>query len=305
MIYYLTTAKHSYTMREYLEGLGAPLADRVKVLTYPQFVRPYRVPRATYIFSDIDRLSGSQSYPISEMWKRLQDGGCRLLNHPMRSMRRYDLLRWLHENGINDFDTYMLIEHRKPKRFPVFIRRAHDHEGAMSALLPDQAALDAAIAEIRDVAEWPGDKMITEYIDTSSADGIYRKYAAYRLGDEIFARQIMAAEQWVVKKPEVDTPALAAEEAAYIREDPHRDLLMRVFRAAKIEYGRIDYAVVDGKVQVFEINTNPSVIGPRSSEQVNDPNSLRGAALRPVMKRYMEALAALDTVAPGPRIRLR
>ena len=299
MIYYLTSEKHPYTMRDFLAGLGQPLADIVRVYDYSEFLRIQRLPaRATYVFSDVDRLSGSQSLTIFERWKRLQDAGARVLNHPLRVMRRYDLLRWAYENGINTFDCYMVIEHRKPKRFPVFIRRAFDHEGSISPLIQNQAELDKAIAAMRAANEWPGDKIITEFIDVSDKDGVYQKYAAFRIGDALFPRQIMAAKEWVVKKPRVHSPELAAQETAYVEANPHREQLMRIFEAAHVEYGRIDYCVVDGRVQVFEINTNPSIIGENSTLQVLDPTSLRGPTYRKVMDRYIEAFAALDL---GPR----
>lgn len=289
-------------MREFLADLGKPLVDIVRVHNYTEFLRNRRLPaRATYVFSDVDRLSGSQSVSIFDRWKRLEDAGARLLNHPLRVMRRYDLLRWAYENGINSFDSYMVIEHRKPKRFPVFIRRAFDHEGSISPLIRNQAELDNAIAAMRAASEWPGDKIITEYIDVSNADGVFRKYAAFRIGDVLFPRQIMAAKQWIVKKPEFDSPELAAEEAAYLETNPHGEQLMRIFEAARVEYGRIDYCVVDGRVQVFEINTNPSIIGVSSTAQIRDPNSLRGPTYRRAIDRYIEAFAALDVRARRSR----
>lgn len=295
MIFYLTSEKHPYTMRDFLAGLGKPLADIVRVHDYTEFLKIRRLPaRATYVFSDVDRMSGSQSIEIFERWGRLQYAGARLLNNPLRVMRRYDLLRWAHENGINSFDSYMVIEHRKPKRFPVFMRRAFDHEGSISPLIHNQAQLDRAVAAMRAAHEWPGDKMVTEYIDVSNKDGVFQKYAAFRIGDVLFPRQIMAAKQWVVKKPEFDSPELAAEEAAYLEANPHGEQLMRIFEAAHIEYGRIDYCVTDGRVQVFEINTNPSIIGVSSTAQIFDPNSLRGPTYRKVIDRYVEAFAALD-----------
>jgi len=295
LIYYLTTEKHTYTMRDFLNGFGKPLADRVHVVDYGRFLQAGKLPaKATYVFSDVDRLSGSQSSNIFERWKRLQDAGSKLLNHPLRVMRRYDLLRWAYENGINSFDSYMVTEHRKPKRFPVFMRRAFDHEGSISPLIHDQAELDRAIAAMRAASEWPGDKIFTEYIETANQDGVFLKYAAFRVGDVLIPRQIMAAKQWIVKKPEFDSPELAAQEAAYLGANPHGEQLMRIFDAARIEYGRIDYCVIDGRVQVFEINTNPTLIGPRSTAEVMNPTSVRGVSYRKALDRYIEAFAALD-----------
>ena len=35
--------------------------------------------------------------------------------------------------------------------------------------------------------------------------------------------------------------------------------LREIFDLAQIEYGRIDYGMLDGKVQCWEINTNPGL----------------------------------------------
>ena len=53
---------------------------------------------------------------------------------------------------------------------------------------------------------------------------------------------------------------LLDEERAFVAENPHNDQLQEVFELANIQYGRIDYAVVDGRLQVWEINTNPMTL---------------------------------------------
>jgi hypothetical protein len=299
VIYYLTTAKHQYTMRDFLGGPGQILASRVRVVPYRKFLATRRLPFGCYIFSDVDRLSGSQSTELLNHRNAIRDAGAPILNHPTLSMRRYDLLRKLYEEGINRFDAYMVTENRKPKRFPVFVRTAFDHEGAKSELLPDQASLDAELARMRAEAVWPGDKLIVEYEPYADADGIYKKYAAFRIGDRLIPRQIMAATQWVVKKPEYDSPELAAEEAAYLDANPHHDLLLRVFDMAHIDYGRIDYTIVGGRVQVFEINCNPTVIGPTSGAALRSEDALRGPTYRKVIGQYIEAMEALDIPGEG------
>ena len=67
---------------------------------------------------------------------------------------------------------------------------------------------------------------------------------------------------------------------------------------AGIEYGRIDYGVVDGKIRVWGINTNPTVMSDR----------LRMARWRRhrqklFVERYRGGLDALDT-PQGPPIPL-
>jgi hypothetical protein len=302
VIYYLVTAKHHYTMQDFLDGPGGPLAGRVRVVTYKEFRSMRSLPFGTFVFSDVDRMSGSQSLELFKRWKQIVAAGARALNHPVLALRRYDLLRKLHEEGINRFDAYMMTEHRKPKRFPVFVRAASDHLGAISDLLPDQAALDAELARLRAEPVWPGDKLIVEFLPYADSDGVYRKYAAFRIGDSFVPRQMFAGRSWVVKKHELDTPDLAAEEAAYLDANPHRDELMRVFDMANIEYGRIDYTVIDGRVQIFEINCNPTVIGRTSGAALRSDSSPRGPTYRKAIGRYIEAMEAIDVPPNGRRI---
>ena len=41
--------------------------------------------------------------------------------------------------------------------------------------------------------------------------------------------------------------------------DPHHDLLKKIFSAGRIDFGRIDYSVLNGNIRVWEINTNPTI----------------------------------------------
>ncbi len=303
MIYYLSTQKHNYTIGDFLAGPGKVLADRIKPISFRELREMRTVPHGTWIFSDIDRLSGSQSVEIYPQWRALKDAGVQVLNDPINSMRRYELLRALHEAGSNDFDAYMFNEYRTPKRLPVFVRKVSDHGGAHSELLPDQAALDAELARLDGEDVWPGDKLIVEFIETADRTGIRRKYAALRIGDRLIPRQILHSREWVIKRHDLHEPALVAEEIAYLATNPDAAKLMAVFDLANMQFGRIDYAFANGRLQVFEINANPTIIGRRSTAALEDPASPRGATYRAVMERVIEALAALD-VGDGPPIKV-
>jgi hypothetical protein len=305
MIYYLATQTHLYTMRDFLAGPGAALAPRMRVSGYLALRNRRDLPRGVYIFSDIDRLSGSQSAEVYLAWQKLKDAGVTILNHPINSMRRYELLRKLHEDGINDFDAYMLVEHRKPKRFPVFVRKAYDHGGAHSPLLTNQAELDAEIDRLDKAGIWPGDRLIVEFVETADPHGVRRKYAAMRIGDRLIPRQILHSKEWVIKRHDLHTPEFVAEEIAYLDANPDAGLLMKIFELARIEYGRIDYSFANGRLQVFEINANPTVIGRSSTAALTDPDAPRGETYRGVMQRIVDAFEALDTEGEGPPIPLR
>ena len=50
-----------------------------------------------------------------------------------------------------------------------------------------------------------------------------------------------------------------------MESNPHEAEVRRIFDLARIEYGRIDYAFRDGRMQVWEINTNPMLASDDSS----------------------------------------
>ena len=68
----------------------------------------------------------------------------------------------------------------------------------------------------------------------------------------------------------------------------------------QIDYARIDYAMKDGRICVFEINTNPTILEARW----NDP--AWESARRLFATKLVDAWRAIDDVAgSGPRYRLR
>ncbi|MGE0717147.1 MAG: hypothetical protein AB7P02_17015, partial [Alphaproteobacteria bacterium] len=189
MIVYLATRPHCYAMTDFLDGPGAVIAGRLSVIAYDEALRmdPGDLPSGTWIFSDIERLGTAGAVAAARLWQVLADRGCRLLNHPTRALRRYEMLRLLHDRGINDFDVQRLTDRRFPARFPVFLRRDDNHSGALSGLCPGPQALAEMIADRR-ARGWPRQRMIlVEFSDTADGDGLYRKYGAFRVGGRIVA----------------------------------------------------------------------------------------------------------------------
>src|SRR5262249_7605081 len=62
------------------------------------------------------------------------------------------------------------------------------------------------------------------------------------------------------------------------------------FELAGIEYGRADFGLVDGKVQLYEINSNPHMIF-----EGKHPSAVRQKAYRQFEQNYFDALRAIDT----------
>ena len=141
MIYYLCKRRHQYTIRWRLQQdfdvdvvTRRELLRRLCLLSYETAFRLRSLPAGTYIFADLERLSPEETERAAIIWHTLAEHGYCRLNDPVRSMRRFELLRHLREHGINDFDVRRLTDSRA-LRFPVFIRSESDHEGSKTTLL--------------------------------------------------------------------------------------------------------------------------------------------------------------------------
>jgi hypothetical protein len=293
MIHVLTTARHSYPVGDYLKSWAGPSHPQVKTLAYETL--PTIVPRGTYVFSDLERLSPAQTALAGEVWNQLAAAGegIRLLNDPSRVASRVTLLQRLHEAGRNQFGVYRATQRGADPRFPVFVRHAREHEGSFTGLLRDQAEVDHAILRLL----WSGveadDILIVEFCDTSS-DGIFRKYSAFRVGDRIVPRHVIFSTKWVLKVPDLLDASKIEEERAYLESNPHEQELRDLFDFARIDYGRMDYGVLGGRIQVWEINSNPIVMLPRDryARQHLPTQELFAARIR-------QAFEKIDSPGPG------
>ena len=307
MICYLVTEAGNHTMVEYLDTWGETLRDRVTVVTYESVFRRDRIPRAdTYIYSDLERLTPglmSAALALREMLEA-QTAPPRLLNHPGRTLRRYALLRMLHERGINRFKARRVSEGFDDMTYPVFIRGENDHDGNRTALLNGPDELRPALNALW----WRGisaqELLVTEFCDTADDTGLYRKYAAFIVGREVIARHLLFGETWMLKVPQVseehittrgiDRKALADEQMTYVRSNPHAEQLRAIAADAGVEFGRIDYGLHDGRIQVWEINTNPAVLhSPSSYRPINLPTHELFA------RRIRAAFESLDGSSAG------
>lgn len=262
MIFYLVTAEHKYTIRTYLDTWGKALADRIRVMTYQELPQLQRLPLGTYIFSDLERLSPPERELGSQVWAQLSRvrASLRLLNHPRQRLPRYELLRQLYETGRNRYWVGLATESERPPRFPVFVRDRSQHTGALSDLLPGQKELDQALVRLL-VWGYPlQNLLIVEFCDCGDANGVFRKYSAFMVGGCIVPRHLIFSRHWMLKKPDLLDEDKLREEREYLDENPHREWLREVFALARVEYGRIDYGLWQGKPQVWEINTNPMVM---------------------------------------------
>ena len=247
-------------IEQYVRGWGQSVAERLHVMSYAQLTRSRRLAAGTYVFCDIDRVAGAVAEDAARVATHLTENGQRILNHPLRSLKRYELLRTLNEQGINRFNVYHATEARWPTRYPVFLREASMSARTLGPLLPTRAALEAELAERMAAGRSRDDTLIIEFCDTADDQGVYRKYSAFIVGPRIVPAHIACSKDWVTKTIDLRDAPFLDEERRFVRENPHEARLRGIFALAGIDFGRIDYALLDGDIQVWEINTDPWLI---------------------------------------------
>jgi hypothetical protein len=288
VVYYLTAARQAGAMGYFLQHAGKALARRIHLVPYEEVFAPgatLQLPRGLYIFTGLDIGLGTRFPPSPmrraavELHARLVElhGPSKVLNHPETPLRRYELLRALHACGINRFDACHPGE--RPRRYPVFLRHGPGTTYDEPELIYSEAGYDAALA--REPAGH--ERLVIEYCDTADANEVYRKYGAFVIGNEVIPRHLFFSRQWFVKEPGLVAPEQVREELSYLETNPHAEALREACRIAHIEYGRVDYALLDGKPQIWEINHTPTLATPPPAEI-----DLRKA----VHQRFAELLAA-------------
>lgn len=290
MIHFLTTTRHRYTFDEIVKAL-----PQVRVHPYEQALNgKTEMPGGRIVFSDVDRLNVGAQLAAAQLYRKLkaQPEKYRVLNDPARVKLRYGLLRNLWQRGYNSFDAYRADEGATPRQFPVFVRHEHEHRAPLSGLLDTQAALDATLQQLIDGGAPAGTILIVEYRAEPVAPGLFRKLAAYRVGDRIVPANTVHDDQWCVKygKTGGGTDELYADELDLIQNNRYEPMLRPIFSAADIEYGRVDFGLCGGKVEVYEINTNPNITLPSAQH----PSATRVRSERLVWEGLLAAIAAID-----------
>jgi hypothetical protein len=299
LIVYLLTRLARHTLGRSLQYFPDELRQRIRIRSYGSILAARELPVATYIFSDVERMRPEAKIQAARIWLALEQSGrpVRLLNHPIRAMRRPELLRSLYERGINSFNAYPARRPPATMRYPVFLRGAYDHDGPRTDLIHDRATLEAEIARL-EASGLPRElALIVEFCDTKDADGLYRKYDAFIGDGEIFPTEKYFSSRWILKWGNnrvfdgipVDPAALTHEELIHARDNRHRDQLLRACAPTHIGYGRIDYALLGDRVQVWEINSNPDLL----LEAIHTPEKLDSAYGREVLPLICESIFQL------------
>jgi hypothetical protein len=275
VIVFVCTADHQYTLRDLLEHRGSILNGRFILLSHGEFLSWRHLPMGNYVMADLERLDVSRRRALADRLARLREvmPKARVLNDPLGSLGRVDLLTRLHAEGINRFRIFRadsLPENLTPTpETPVFLRVGEDHVGPRSALLSSREALDRALADLVGAGFARADLVVTEYVDVRNAEGFHERYSVFRVGDRVFSTYYDVSPGWVNKGDNRDFVNIdyALRETAFVRDNPHGELLRPIFDLAGITYGRVDYAFAQDDPehrcpQIFEINTNPMIETP-------------------------------------------
>jgi hypothetical protein len=258
MIRFVMTRGHGYVLDHLRRDSRAP---RLEVVHYDRLIRARSAPRRVHVFTDFDRLGAWDLELAAAVHRCLAQAGVPVLNDPARVKTRFALLRALHEAGINDFNAYRLDEGLWPGRYPVFLRRSAGHRAPLSDLLEDRDALERAVEQALDAGVPASSLLVVEYAGEPVAPGHFRKLAMHRVGERLVQQLSANDGAWLVKygRRAFASPAFYREELGWMRRSPFADTLWRAFEVAGIEWGRADFGLLGGRVQVFEINTNPHV----------------------------------------------
>lgn len=291
MIVFVSTTSHRYAHKPVAKHLSF-----VKQITYPVLLARRRLPHATYVFSDFDRLNFWQLEVAANVFSQLRDAGCRCINDPAKAQDRLTLLEQLSGDGRNTFSVWPAIDAERVDKFPVFVRTIRAHRGNLTDLIESPAALrtelDALVASGKPLS----DLMIAEYRAEPLFDDVYRKLAAYRVGDRIFHAPSVHERNWTAKYGELGIAGADAyrTDLDIMRSNPFEDTLMKAFELANVEYGRIDFGLVGGHPEIYEINTNPCMDGFGNFEH---PFEDRRIASEFSETAYIDALTAIN----GPK----
>lgn len=267
MIVFITTRGHGYTIDPLVRGLFDFDLPKVRTANYEDLFRARNVPAATYVFTDIERLSPAELHLAADLYRGFGEAGLVRLNNPAAVLGRYELLRALHRNGFNPFNAYRADDQPRPARFPVILRQEFDHKRPMSELLQSQDELDHWLAKARDEGVPLRGWLVIEFCAEPIAPGMWAIYGTFRIGDAMHLDHGVVENTWCAK---YGTAGLATEDVIRamrksIETNEFTDTIRPAFEVGGIEYGRADHAPVGGRHLVYEINTNPTIRGPRVS----------------------------------------
>lgn len=304
MIHFVVPAAQDFLMRDYLECWGRELAGRMKIVHYEALAAAAELEGGSYVLSALDQIGPAMAAFARELHERFAGSeGFRFLNHPVRTLQRHALLAELHRRGLNSFRAVRATSDLSALRYPVFMRGESTHDGALTPLLRSPRELDVGLGIVAVRGRPLGDVLVIEFCPTADADGIYRKYSAFVVGGRVVPRSLAYGRSWMLKQEGTRySRAVVEEELEYVRTNPHRVQLEEIFAIAGVEYGRIDYSLLDGGIQTWEINLNPTIgrgLRPPSGRVPPELEPIRNETKAHFYDRFQAAWEAVDLPASG------
>lgn len=230
------------------------------MLAFEDVFSSRQLPSGTWVFMGARQLPPAGRKLAEAVWQALTDAGLKVLNRPSLLMSRHMILDTMYRAGINDFRSYNPTEIAEDIRFPVFVRFAEQHAGSLSPLLSNRKELASFLRWQRLRGRKMHELLVVEFCDTANDRGEYRKYSAHYVNGELATQFLHVDLHWMVKDAaSTFRDEWVFEEREFIRENSHAAEISQVFEIAKIDFGRLDYGLLNGKLQVWEINTNPSL----------------------------------------------
>jgi len=303
MIYFILDRGNSFPIRKYLKFRGKSLAEIVGIICYDELDKLKDIKCNTLIFSDFDRLTPVQLSKVVQIYNQVKKNypGLRLLNDPSKVKLRYELLSELYKIGINPFRVFRMSENLNDLNYPVFIREENNHTGALSELIYTRKKLEKSVLALILQGYSKKNLLAAEFVNVGNRHGVFKKYSALKFYDDIFPRQVDYNFHWMVKTSirfnRYPKKEFMIEFTDFMKNHPHREFLTELFETAGIEYGRVDYGMLNGKPVVWEINLNPDYGGSkRKRKKKNDSEvtQLRDIFHRRFKDKFLELNSADD-----------
>jgi len=294
MIRFLHSRGHDYTLKEVKQA--SKIAE-VRCMQYDALIRARSLAGGTYVFTDVDRLGFWDLEHVSHLYLQMKRAGLRVLNNPAVVRTRYPLLRALRAAGLNDFSAYRVDEIDAIEHFPVFVRKIHGHRAPLSELLSTREELLKAIDAVIAAGTPRENVLVVEFAAEPLRPGVFRKMSAFRIGDAIVPHISVHDTVWLVKygRKFDNIEDLYQQEFEMLQSNPYAEHLKKVFDIAGIEYGRADFGLYRGRIQVYEINTNPHVSPP-----CQHPSPSRVKSMNLAWESYLATLSTIDSANSAP-----
>lgn len=261
MIYWLTKEDFDHPPLKLINGLSDFFIE-LQAISYESIFFEKRIPFGHYIFSDFDRMSSYEMECAISLTDaiRQHSPSSMILNDPRRVLERVPLLEKLYRVKLNQFSVTRIDTSERPTHYPIFIRSEDECRGPDTGLLYSLTEVEGAIKKLQQQGHTLKRRIAVEFCAEKDKDGWYRKYGVFKIGDSIIPQHILRDKDWNVKsnKAAEFDDTFVEEELKFVLKNPHQEQLRQIFKLAKVDFGRIDYTLVNGKIQTFEINTNPT-----------------------------------------------